>query len=186
MKKLIMMAAVALAGVAMAGCPEGPKCEGPRPGCEKKCRGPKPVMLVLDKDLCPDKVEAYKAEVAAAIDEIVRKHQEFVANLPEPPQGEACDKRPCPPAPRIVLNVDFGCMMGPKGPRGPRGMKCGPRPECGRGECGPKPGCECGPKPECERAPKPGCECGECGRGECPPPPPSPAPEAAVEAEPAE
>ena len=169
MKKLIMMAVVALAGVAMAECPEGPKCEGPRPGCERKCRGPKPVMLVLDQDLSPEKVEAYKAEVAAAIDEIVRKHQEFAAKLPAPPQGEACDKRPCPPAPRIVLNVDFGRMMGPKGPRGPHGMKRGPMSECG---CGPKPGCECGPKPE-------------CGRGECPPPPP-PAPEAEVEAEPAE
>lgn len=160
MKKLIMMAVVALAGVAMAECPEGSKCERPRPGCERKCRGPKPVMLVLDQDLSPEKVEAYKAEVVAAIDEIVRKHQEFAAKLPAPPQGEACDKRPCPPAPRIVLNVDFGRMMGPKGPRGPHGMKRGPKPECGRG-----------PKPE-------------CGRGECPPPPP--APEAEVEAEPAE
>ena len=165
MKKLIMMAVVALAGVAMAECPEGPKCDRPRPGCERKCPGPKPVMLVLDKDLGPEKVEAYKAEVVAAIDEIVKKHQELVAQLPEPPK---CDGE-CPkmerPAPRIMLVVDAGRMMGPKGPR------CkGPRPECGRG-----------PKPECGRGPKP-----ECGRGECPPPPPPPAHEAEVEAEPAE
>ncbi len=140
MKKMItMMAVAALAGVAMAECPEGPKCEGPRPGCERQCRGPKPVMLVLDQDLSPEKVEAYKAEVAAAIDEIVKKHQEFAAKLPEPPKCEEGDKCPRRPAPRIVLSVDAGRMMGSKGPRGPRGMKRGPRPGDGRGECPPPP-----------------------------------------------
>lgn len=140
MKKLLMIAVVALAGVAMAECPEGPKCEGPRPGCERKCRGPKPVMLVLDKELSPEKVAAYKAEVAAAIDEIVGKHLELAAKVPE---GAKC------PEPRIMLVVDGGRMMGPKRPRGmQRGVK-GPRPECGeRPERGERPECgeECGPE----------------------------------------
>lgn len=165
MNKTMMTLAIASIGLAAMAqeCQKGPK--GPEGEC-KGCRGPKPAMLVLDKDLTPDKVEAYKAEVSAKIDEIVKHHNEMAAKCAEKnPEGECKCKKCERPAPRIMLVVGDGQMNG--GPRGPMGMKHGRR----GGERGFRHGRGEGRAPEGERP--------EGDEGEMPPPPPeTPAPDA--------
>ena len=139
MKKLIMTVAIAAMGIAAIAqeCPTTPK--GPEGGC--KYKGPKSVELALDKDLTAEKVEAYKAEVAAKIDEIVKCHNEMVAKrAAEKSEGKCAEGCKCPgcnrPSPKIMLIVGDGRMGMGMGPKGPMGMKHGrkngnrrPRPE---------------------------------------------------------
>ena len=122
MKKLMMMATIALASVAIAG---GERSDSGRPGMPGRPemrewpempKRPQPLTLVLDQNLTPDRVEAYKAEVVAKIDEIVAAHREM--------QNEECVS-----GRRIMLVVGGGHGMRNRRPERGRGMRPAVRQE---------------------------------------------------------
>lgn len=149
-KVMIVLATVAMSIAAIAE--DAPKPNGML--LRRQQLDNKQLTLTLDKDLTTEKVEAYKAEVAARIDEIVRERNEKQAKLNECTCGQdpcTCEKQELPPA-RISLTVNevFSRPMlrGPKGRRLMRDRR-GPKPE-NEGKAAPPPPAE----------------------GEVPPPPP--------------